>query len=99
MNIKKTIILLLLVLAFAAPTVTFLKKPEATPAFGSAVETYIEVSYMVEKHPTTDMLAHKILHALTVEQKTMDDIYVFIYEETNGNPPDIFKEYYDGYTP
>ena len=66
----------------------------AGPEFASAVETYIIVEFMVAKHVTPDMLAYKILHALTVLDYSIDEIYDYIYQETGGDVPEILEEYY-----
>jgi hypothetical protein len=62
-----------------------------SPAFASAVQTYVIVDLMVQKSITEDLLSKKIVEMLG---RPMEDIYKMIYNETGGDVPEIFKPFY-----
>jgi len=85
---------IIIITLFCALLLSAMPRPRASVEFASAVETYIAVEFMVAKHVTPDMLAYKILHALTVLDYSIEEIYDYIYQETGGDVPEILEEYY-----
>jgi hypothetical protein len=64
-----------------------------SPEFSSAVETYVMVEFMVVKHMSQEMLAYKLLHAMSFGA-SVQEVYDMIPAETGGVIPDIFEPYY-----
>jgi len=91
---KKIIVIIALASVLLVSSAPLQVPTGPTPAFASAVESYIAVQFMVTQHMPTDALAFRILHALTVWDYSTNDVYYFIWQETGGNPPDILRPYY-----